>query len=123
MPEYAAFFYTIGEKSGLELGALTERLLGCGRLSAVKRGQKPPRLYSLARTYPNLCMELQFTDPGTWAQRVSDWRDSRHQVLVYFDNDSEGAAPRDAQRPIHLLAGPAGEKTRPPGASMIANVC
>lgn len=33
-----------------------------------------------------------------WAARVRDWLSEGRDVHVYFDNDAEGAAPRDAMR-------------------------
>ena len=44
----------VGQDQRLELVALTERLLGCGRLSAVERGQKPPRPLFACTDIPEL---------------------------------------------------------------------
>lgn len=33
----------------------------------------------------------------SWAMRVRRWRDEGRDVHVYFDNDAEGHAPRDAK--------------------------
>ena len=33
-----------------------------------------------------------------WAGRIRDWRERGHEVVCYFDNDPEGAAPKDAER-------------------------
>lgn len=47
------------------------------------------RTYASAYSGPNL---------DRWAERVHGWMRSGRDVHVYFDNDSEGAAPRDALR-------------------------
>lgn len=38
-----------------------------------------------------------------WADRILGWSKEGRTVHVYFDNDSEGAAPRDALRLMNLL--------------------
>lgn len=38
-----------------------------------------------------------------WARRTRDWLGEGREVHVYFDNDAEGAAPRDAVRLLSLL--------------------
>ncbi len=38
-----------------------------------------------------------------WAERVQQWLAEGREAHVYFDNDSEGAAPRDARRLIERL--------------------
>ncbi|WP_029145540.1 DUF72 domain-containing protein [Microbacterium luticocti] len=38
-----------------------------------------------------------------WAGRIDEWRRSGHDVWVYFDNDGEGAAVRDARRLRELV--------------------
>lgn len=40
-----------------------------------------------------------------WAARVERWLAEGHDVYVFFDNDSEGAAPRDAMRLREMLDG------------------
>jgi uncharacterized protein YecE (DUF72 family) len=51
---------------------------------------------------------------GAWAQRLHDWRRSG-PVFVYFNNDWEGFAPRNAQKLISLLDALSGsrEPSRP----------
>ncbi len=39
-----------------------------------------------------------------WARRIGAWRSEGRDVFCYFDNDPEGAAPRDAQRLKAMLA-------------------
>ncbi|HEU5054942.1 MAG TPA: DUF72 domain-containing protein [Kofleriaceae bacterium] len=39
-----------------------------------------------------------------WAADIARWRDEGRAVHCYFDNDAEGAAPRDALRLIELVA-------------------
>ncbi len=38
-----------------------------------------------------------------WAARIAGWRSEGRDVFAYFDNDPEGAAPKDAQRLKALL--------------------
>ena len=38
-----------------------------------------------------------------WAADIARWRDEGRTVHCYFDNDAEGAAPRDARRLIELV--------------------
>lgn len=38
-----------------------------------------------------------------WADRIRQWLGDGREVHVYFDNDAEGAAPRDAQRLLERL--------------------
>ncbi|MBO0695579.1 MAG: DUF72 domain-containing protein [Verrucomicrobia bacterium] len=38
-----------------------------------------------------------------WATRIGDWLDQNRDVHVYFDNDAEGAAPRNALRLLEML--------------------
>jgi uncharacterized protein YecE (DUF72 family) len=44
----------------------------------------------------------------TWARRIHGWR-SEGCVYVYFNNDWEAFAPRNARELLHLLDGLAGE--------------
>ncbi|MGZ8364278.1 MAG: DUF72 domain-containing protein, partial [Caulobacteraceae bacterium] len=39
--------------------------------------------------YPQVALE-------DWARRITGWRDEGRDVVCYFDNDPEGAAPGDA---------------------------
>ena len=39
-----------------------------------------------------------------WADRVQGWLDEGRDVHVYFDNDAEGAAPRNALTLLELLS-------------------
>jgi uncharacterized protein YecE (DUF72 family) len=38
-----------------------------------------------------------------WAVHIRKWQRQKRDVFVYFDNDQKSAAPRDAQRLVHLL--------------------
>jgi len=40
-----------------------------------------------------------------WARTIRKWRRGRRSVYVYFDNDQKSAAPKDAQRLMHILDG------------------
>ena len=40
-----------------------------------------------------------------WSQRILAWRREGRDVVCYFDNDPEGAAPKDADRLIGLTSG------------------
>jgi uncharacterized protein YecE (DUF72 family) len=57
------------------------------------------RLHGHTRTYASAYSRSSLQ---RWADRILDWSHSGHSVHVYFDNDAEGAAPRDAQRLQHL---------------------
>lgn len=59
------------------------------------------RLHGHTRTYASAYStgELQH-----WADKIIGWSKAGHRVHVYFDNDAEGAAPRDAIRLQQLLA-------------------
>jgi len=58
------------------------------------------RLHGAPRTYVS-----RYSDDALkgWACRIAAWRDERRSVYVYFDNDAEGHAPRDALRLMDLL--------------------
>ncbi len=43
-----------------------------------------------------------------WAERVANWSGLGHDVFVYFNNDLEGHAVKDARTMKELLAAPAG---------------
>ncbi len=61
------------------------------------------RLHGHTRTYAS---SYSVTSLRRWARRVRAWRKESCDVHVYFDNDAEGAAPRDALRLIGLVQGP-----------------
>jgi uncharacterized protein YecE (DUF72 family) len=60
------------------------------------------RLHGHTRTYASA-----YSTPSlrAWAGRIRHWLHTGSDVHVYFDNDSEGAAPRDALRLIDELRG------------------
>ena len=58
------------------------------------------RLHGHTRTYASAYSNASLTH---WADRVCEWLQQDHDVHVYFDNDSEGAAPRDATRLIQMI--------------------
>ena len=39
-----------------------------------------------------------------WATDVEEWVKTKRSVHIYFDNDAEGAAPKDAKRLMRILA-------------------
>ncbi|WP_299436584.1 DUF72 domain-containing protein [uncultured Rhodospira sp.] len=41
---------------------------------------------------------------GAWADRIRAWRDGGPDVYVFFDNDQDGHAPRDAARLMEMVA-------------------
>jgi uncharacterized protein YecE (DUF72 family) len=49
-----------------------------------------------ASSYPDAALRA-------WARKIRRWMRERRDVHVYFDNDAEGAAPRNALRLIELL--------------------
>jgi uncharacterized protein YecE (DUF72 family) len=53
------------------------------------------RLHGHSRTYASAYSDASLAG---WADRIAGWRAEGRRVLVYFDNDAEGAAPRDALR-------------------------
>jgi uncharacterized protein YecE (DUF72 family) len=53
------------------------------------------RLHGHTRTYASAYSSASLRN---WAQRIRRWRRDGRTVHVYFDNDAEGAAPRDALR-------------------------
>ncbi len=58
------------------------------------------RLHGHTRTYASAYSARALRG---WAQRVRAWLRQGRSVHVYFDNDAEGAAPRDALRLIALV--------------------
>jgi len=38
-----------------------------------------------------------------WAQRIQAWRENGRDVFVFFDNDQDGHAPRDAMRLMDMI--------------------
>jgi uncharacterized protein YecE (DUF72 family) len=42
---------------------------------------------------------------GAWAREIETWKRQRRDVFVYFDNDWNGAAPRDAARMARMVNG------------------
>jgi uncharacterized protein YecE (DUF72 family) len=62
------------------------------------------RLHGHTRTYASAYSTAALK---RWARRARGWLKERRDVHVYFDNDAEGAAPRDALRLIELVQGDA----------------
>ncbi len=62
------------------------------------------RLHGHTRTYASAYSTAALK---RWARRAHGWLKERRDVHVYFDNDAEGAAPRDALRLIELVQGDA----------------
>jgi uncharacterized protein YecE (DUF72 family) len=62
------------------------------------------RLHGHTRTYASRYSTRLLTH---WAERVRAWSGKGRDVHVYFDNDAEGAAPRDALRLLALVGAPA----------------
>jgi uncharacterized protein YecE (DUF72 family) len=60
------------------------------------------RLHGHTRTYASAYGAASLKK---WAARISQWLTEERDVHVYFDNDAEGAAPRDALRLIELVQG------------------
>lgn len=59
------------------------------------------RLHGHTRTYASAYSSRNLSH---WAGRIGSWLDEGRDVHVYFDNDSEGAAPHDAMRLMKLLS-------------------
>ena len=58
------------------------------------------RLHGHSRTYASGYSQGKLED---WAQRIHRWHARGLAVYIYFDNDAEGAAPRDAMYLQDLL--------------------
>jgi len=58
------------------------------------------RLHGHTRTYASAYSPQLLKE---WAERAAAWLDEGREVHVYFDNDSEGAAPHDALRLMDRL--------------------
>lgn len=58
------------------------------------------RLHGHTRTYASAYRTKTLEK---WAGRIQGWLDSGVSVHVYFDNDAEGAAPRDARRLARMM--------------------
>jgi uncharacterized protein YecE (DUF72 family) len=58
------------------------------------------RLHGHTRTYASAYSTQSLR---AWGRRVRMWLRERRDVHVYFDNDAEGAAPRDALRLISFV--------------------
>jgi uncharacterized protein YecE (DUF72 family) len=58
------------------------------------------RLHGAPRTYYSRYSDDALED---WARRISAWRAEGRSVYVYFDNDADGHAPRDALRLMGFL--------------------
>jgi uncharacterized protein YecE (DUF72 family) len=60
------------------------------------------RLHGHTRTYASAYSRVHLQ---RWAARVRRWSDEGRLVHLYFDNDAEGAAPRDALRLLQMMDG------------------
>lgn len=60
------------------------------------------RLHGAPRTYASAYGPRKLSD---WADRIEGWQAEGRNVFVYFDNDAEGAAFRDAARLMEMLPG------------------
>jgi uncharacterized protein YecE (DUF72 family) len=58
------------------------------------------RLHGHTRTYASSYTPAALEK---WAQKLKGWMDEERQVHVYFDNDAEGAAPRNALQLLDLM--------------------
>lgn len=58
------------------------------------------RLHGHSRTYASNYNRTALT---AWADKLLAWMGEGRQVHVYFDNDAEGAAPRNAMQLLELL--------------------
>ena len=55
--------------------------------------------FHCATVFSNYCLELEETN----FERVRDWLNENRDVHVYFDNDAEGAAPKNALTLLEML--------------------
>jgi uncharacterized protein YecE (DUF72 family) len=60
------------------------------------------RLHGHTRTYASAYSAQALKK---WSLRMRRWLAEGRDVHAYFDNDAEGAAPRDALRLIELIKG------------------
>jgi uncharacterized protein YecE (DUF72 family) len=89
--------------------------------AALVIGDHPERPFqTFEATAPWCCVRLHYGSRGRrgnyslreleiWAERLHAWR-AEGQVFVYFNNDWEACAPRNASTLLRLLDGPAGER-------------
>jgi len=73
---------------------------------------KMPKSFEITSDFAYIRMHLPAHGPGygrqalqPWADRLIDWRDRGLDVFVYFNNDMEGHAIKDAQTLISLVTG------------------
>jgi uncharacterized protein YecE (DUF72 family) len=71
---------------------------------------KMPKLFEITSDFTYIRMHLPLRGLGygeralqPWAERVRDWRSQKLDVFVYFNNDIEGHAIKDAKTMISLL--------------------
>jgi len=55
-----------------------------------------------------------------WAGCIGDWLSENRDVHVYFDNDAEGAAPRNAHTPLEMLRQAIGSNLRNTKAASVS---
>ena len=77
---------------------------------------KMPKAFEISSDFAYIRMHLPQHGLGygeralqPWAQRVLEWRGQKLDVFVYFNNDMEGHAIKDANTLISLVAGKVGE--------------
>jgi uncharacterized protein YecE (DUF72 family) len=71
---------------------------------------KMPKSFEVTSGFTYIRMHLPLRGLGygeralqPWAERVRDWRSQKLDVFVYFNNDMEGHAIKDAKTLISLL--------------------
>jgi uncharacterized protein YecE (DUF72 family) len=76
---------------------------------------KMPKSFEITSDFTYIRMHLPQQGLGygeralqPWAERVREWRSRRLDVFVYFNNDMEGHAIKDAKTLISLVAGKVG---------------
>ncbi len=71
------------------------------------------RLHGHTRTYVSRYNKRSL---DRWLKKIEVWASERRDVHVYFDNDADGAAPRDALRLMKILrTANTGQKSEQPG--------
>ena len=80
---------------------------------------KIPKIFDITSDFTYIRMHLPQRGIGygsraleSWAERALDWKQSGLDVFVYFNNDMEGHAIKDAQALQELVGGKAGIRTR-----------
>jgi uncharacterized protein YecE (DUF72 family) len=109
LPEHLRFALEFRHDSWL-VPAVCELLQGRGVALCIPDHPKMPRIFEITSDFTYIRMHLPAKGLGygnralePWAERVLDWHAAGLDVFVYFNNDMEGNAIRDATALNELL--------------------